>query len=148
MRCEENDRSGFTLLELIVVLFLITLVTGLASFFFIGNTSSSRFNATVRELSATIRRAKLVAEAKCAAGSIMIDFDGRRYGIEGYGYRNIPPDIGIKVIDPVTGETGSGTYRLLFQPTGGIKPATIILWNRRKKATIEIDPVVGFVIVK
>ncbi len=78
----------------------------------------------------------------------MIDFDGMRYGIEGYGCKNIPPDIRIKVVDPITGETGSGMYRMSFQQTGSIKPARIILWNKKREVTIEIDPVVGFVIVK
>jgi len=142
-----KTEGGYTLIELIMVLFLITLVTGLSSFFFVGSSSSSKLNATAREISAIIRHAGYLSRIKGEYKPVLIDLDSRRYGIEGHGYKAIPPGIGVKVIDPVSGKIGSGIYRPAFR-AGSMQSGTIILWNKTREVRIESDPVVGSVTVK
>ena len=140
--------SGFTLIELTVVLFLMTLVLGLSSVFFAGTLPSSRLSAAGRELSATIRQARSLAQSNGTAQTVVLDLDAHKYGIEGRGARGIPQDIGIRAIDPLYGAVQSGTYRVSFDAMGGVEGAVIELWNNKRVIRIVTDPIVGTVTVK
>jgi prepilin-type N-terminal cleavage/methylation domain-containing protein len=140
--------SGFTLLELTVVLFLMALVLGLSPFFLAKTLSSTRLNASGRDLSATIRQARSLAQFSGTTQSVLLNLDTNRYGIEGRGIRNIPLDIRVRVIDPFFGEVQSGTYRMLFDPAGGVEAATIDLSNGKRMIRIVTDPIVGTVTLK
>jgi general secretion pathway protein H len=139
---------GFTLLELIIVLFLISLIMGMVTLFFANVLPSNRFNATVRNVASTIREARSLARIDGQSQAVTIDLDSKTYGIEGRGSRNIPNDISIKVIDPVAGEVQQGKYQFILHPSGGIEGGTIVLWNAKKVVNIEPDPVAGSVVIK
>jgi prepilin-type N-terminal cleavage/methylation domain-containing protein len=143
-----SRRDGFTLLEIMIVLFLITLVMGLSAVFFANALPSHKFNASVRELSATIRRAHTLAQLSGSRQTLSIDLDARKYGIEGRGYKSFDRDISVRVLDPFAGESRTGIHRLIFQASGVIQGETIILGARKKEIKIELDPVVGPVVVK
>jgi len=139
---------GFTLLELIIVLFLMSLILGMATLFFANVLPSNRLNATVRSVSSTIREARSLARIDGQRQIVTIDFDSKTYGIEGFGSRNIPDDISIKVIDPVAGEVRQGKYQFVLHPSGGIEGGTIVLWNAKQAFTIQPDPVAGSIVIK
>jgi prepilin-type N-terminal cleavage/methylation domain-containing protein len=140
--------DGFTLLELIIVLFLIALILGLSTIFFANILPSSKFNATIRDITATIRHARSLSEIHGERQTITIDLDSKKYGIEGRGAKDIPPDIYIKVIDPLLGEIYNGKYQLVLNPVGGVESGTIVLWNEKRTVSIQMDPVVGSVVIK
>ncbi len=143
-----KKNNGFTLLELIIVLFLITLILGISTIFFAIILPSNRFNATVRDISATIRQARTLTQTLGERQAITIDLDSKKYGIEGRGVKDIPSDIYIKVIDPLSGEIYSGKYQIVLHALGGIEGGTIVLWNNKKTVSIQMDPVVGSVVIK
>jgi prepilin-type N-terminal cleavage/methylation domain-containing protein len=140
--------SGFTLIELTIVLFLMALMLGLSTLFFANTLPSSRLNAAGRELSATIRQARSLAQSNGTAQTVVLDFDARKYGIEGRGARSLPQDVGIRVIDPLYGAVQQGTYRVSFDATGGVEGAAIELWNNKRLLRIVTDPIVGTVTLK
>ena len=142
------NRAGFTLLELIIVILLITLMVGLSAVFFANTLPSGKFNATAREIASTIRQARHLAQLNGEKQIITIDLDSRSYGIEGRGKKNLPSGIDIKVIDPLAGDITSDTYHMAFHATGGTEGGTIVLWNSSRAAHINIDPVAGAVIIK
>jgi prepilin-type N-terminal cleavage/methylation domain-containing protein len=142
------SHDGFTLIELSVVLFLMALIVSLSSLFFGNTLPSAKLNATGRELSATIRQARSRAQLNGISQAVLLNLDMRRYGIEGQTSRSIPPEIGMRVIDPLLGEVQSGTYRILFEATGGVEGAAIDLWNSKKMLRIATDPILGTVTLK
>lgn len=144
----DPKRNGFVLLELIIVLFLITVILGISTVFFANVLPSNRFNATVRTLSATIRQARSLAQIHSERQAFTIDLDSKKYGIEGRSFKNIPSDISIKVIDPISGEILKGEYRFILHETGSIEGGTIVLWNSKKTVSIQGDPIVGTVVIK
>jgi len=142
------NRSGFTLLELIIVLFLITLMLGLSSAFFANTLPSARLNAAAREMAAAIKQARHLAQLNGETQVLTIDMDSRSYGIEGLGEKVLPSGIYIKVIDPLAGDITTGKYHMTFHPAGSTEGGTVVLWNNAKVAQINIDPVAGAVIIK
>jgi prepilin-type N-terminal cleavage/methylation domain-containing protein len=140
--------SGFTLLELTVVIFLMGLALSISALFLARTTPSARLSAVGREISATIRQARSLAQVNGTMQAVLLNFDTRMYGIEGRGVRRIPPDIGIKVVDPLFGDIQTGTYRMLFDAAGGVEAATIDLWSNKRMMRIATDPIVGTVTLK
>src|SRR3990172_2624923 len=132
------NRSGFTLLELIIVIFLITLMLGLSAVFFANTLPSGRFNATAREMAATIRQARHLAQLNGEKQILTIDLDSRSYGIESRGEKTLPAGIDLKVIDPLAGDITKGKYHMTFHPAGSSGGGTVVLWNNTRVAHINI----------
>lgn len=143
-----KNRNGFTLLEIIIVLFLMALILGLSTLFFANTLPSSRLNATAREISATIRHARDLAVINGEKQTMTINLDSRYYGIEGIARKNITSGISLKVIDPLLGEVSKGEYLFIFNATGAMEGGTIVLSTEKRTVSIQLDPVVGSVIVK
>lgn len=141
-------RQGFTLIELMIVLVLISLIIGLSAVYFARSMPSIKLGAAVRELSATIRHVRTLAMNDGKFRTLNIDLDAKRYGIEGLGYKSLDPGITIMVLDPSAGEVRKGIYPLVFQASGGVQGGTIILGSGKREISIGLDPVVGSVVVK
>jgi prepilin-type N-terminal cleavage/methylation domain-containing protein len=136
-------KNGFTLIETVIVLFLITLILGLSSVFFAGFLPTARLEAAGRDLSATIRHARNLARVTMETRTVVIDLDGKTYGIEGSRKKEIPPGTLIRVIDPREGEIPTGTYAIVFHPSGGMRGGTILLSRGKRIIRIELDPITG-----
>ena len=149
-KCSRQFRKnkGFTLLEIIIVLFLITLITGMSTIFLLNALPSNKLNATARTLSATIRQARTLAQIHNEGKTVFIDLDSRKYGIVGLGSKDIPSEISIKVTDPMSGEILKGIYQISVHSSGGVEGGTIQLWTSKKAVSIQIDPVLGAVVIK
>ena len=142
-----RDR-GFTLLEIIIVITLVVLILGFTTLFFGNALPGARLNSAARELSAMMRYAKILAQNNGEPQTVLINLDTGRYGIEGVQTKNIPEGINIRVTDPVTGEVSRGNYAVLFHESGISEGGTITLWNAKRTLNIELDPIVGSVMLK
>lgn len=138
--------KGFTLMEVIIVLFLVTLMVGLSAVFFSNFLPLVKFNAAGREMSSMIRHARSLARMKMESQTFVIDLDGKTYGIEGLPTKLIPQDSSIKIIDPSSGEIVQGRYSMVFNPSGTTGGATIIMSLRKKVLRIDMDPITGAVL--
>jgi Tfp pilus assembly protein FimT len=139
--------EGFTLLEMMIVLFIIMVVMGISMVFFAGMMRSARLNASARELSAAVRYAHKLSLSEGSRKVLVIDLDEKKYGIEGHFSKNLDSSIVIRVSDPVSGEVGSGTYSFVFQPTGVGQGGTILLSSGKKETRIQLDPIIGSVVI-
>jgi len=144
----KSKNAGFTLLELIIVIFLITLILGLSTLFFANLLPSNRFNATVRNISSAMKHSRSLAQIHGKPQTFTIDLDEKTYGIEGRGAKEIPDDTNIKIIDPISGELYTGSYQFIMHPAGNIEGGTIVVWNAKRTVTIQLDPVIGAVVIK
>ena len=140
--------SGFTLLELIIVLFLITVMLGLTGVFFANTLPSGRFNAATRDMVSTIRQASHLARINGEQQVLTIDMDSRRYAIKGRSEKQLPAEIGISVISPFSGEIFTGRYEMTFYAAGGSETGTVVLRSINKRTLISIDPVAGATVIK
>ena len=140
--------GGFTLLEVLVVLGLISLILGLSAFFFVGNLPSARLDTTGREMAASLRQARALAKTSGEKKIFFADMDAGRFGIEGAGDRALPQGVTLRVIDPDAAEVNRGKYRIVFQPDGRGGGETIILTGGRQTLQVAVNPAAGAVIVK
>jgi prepilin-type N-terminal cleavage/methylation domain-containing protein len=140
--------KGFTLLEIIIVITLVVLIFGFTTLFFGNILPGARLNAAARELSAMMRYAKMLAQNNGEPQAVLINLDTGRYEIQGVQARNIPEGINIRIADPVAGEVSRGNYAVLFHESGIVEGGTITLWNAKRTINIELDPIVGSVVLK
>lgn len=141
-------RSGFTLIELMIVLFLGTLILGLTAMFFAQALAAGRLHATARELSATIRQARALAKINDTRQVVFFDLDGREYGLEGYGRKKIPAQVTLKVLDPYEGEIVQGHYRLVLEANRGLEGGLFQLSSKKRLVQIQIDPILGSTVIR
>ncbi|MBN1547719.1 MAG: prepilin-type N-terminal cleavage/methylation domain-containing protein [Syntrophaceae bacterium] len=141
-------RNGYTLIELMLVLVLITLILGLTAVYFAGSLTKAKLNATGRELAALMRYARTSARMNMEVKAVTIDLDGRTYSLADRATKEIPANISIRLIDPVDGPVDRGKHLFLFHPNGKIEGGKILLSSKAKKLSIDIDPVTGVVLLK
>lgn len=139
---------GFTLLEIIVVITLVTLVLGLTTLFFGNALPGARLNAAARELSATMRYARMLARNHGEMRTVNLDLDSRSYNIDQSEPKVLPDEVRIRVNDSIAGDISSGNYPVLFHESGVVEGGTITLYNSKKTINIELDPLIGSIIVK
>ncbi|MEN6615742.1 MAG: prepilin-type N-terminal cleavage/methylation domain-containing protein [Syntrophorhabdus sp.] len=142
------SRRGFTLIEVMMVMILIVIILGVSAVFFANRLPSEDLNSASRDLSAMLRFARLLAKNSGEPHQVFIDLDRGRYGIPGVQTRTIPKGISIKITDPVEGEIVRGEMTITFNESGGTNWGRITLSNARKALYIDLDPVVGAVVVK
>ncbi len=145
---KRSRSGGFTLLELVIVLFLAALMVGMGVIAMMGRLPSAALDATVREISATMRQARSMARTQMQKQSIVVNLDERTYGIEGRPSRKIPGEIGIRIDDPLAGEVEQGVHCLAFLPYGGIEGGAVVVTAGRRVVSIRPDPVMGFAVVR
>jgi len=140
--------GGFTLIEIMMVMVLVLIVLGISTVFFSGMLPSQNLNAAGRELSAMLRFARLLATNSGEPRTVFVDLETGRYGIQGVQPRRIPRGITVKVTDVLEGEITRGQYSILFNGSGGVPWGRITLSGGKRVLTIELDPVVGAVIIR
>ena len=154
-QCNEGDNfrklkgiAGFTLLELLLVIFLLTLVLGISAAFSFSNVSSAKFDSMAREMTATMKKARLLAYMHNERQILTIDMDNRLYGIQGRKTRGIPSKLQITIHDTVKGEISKGQYSFVFSPSGRMEGGTIVMKSGKKEVKILTDPIVGSVLIR
>jgi general secretion pathway protein H len=147
-RILKENESGFTLLEVIMVLMLSLLILGLVMVSFTGLLSSAKLQSTVREFSATLRQARDLAKIHGEQQGWIVDLDAKEYGIEGQKVKKIPFNLELKIVDSINGEIQSGQYRLVFEPNWRMEGATFQLSDKKRVFRVELDPLLGAVVTR
>lgn len=144
LRCHK----GYTLMEVMLVVFLIVLILSIATVFFANTLPKAGLRATGREMAAVIKYAKYLARANNDKQLFDIDLDSRTYGIRGRETRKIPSDIVVTVVDTNLDAIRNGRFSILFDALGGNDWQSIVLSRGDKKITIAMDPIMTAVIQK
>lgn len=145
---KHGKKNGFTLLEIIIVLVLVTLILGLSTVYFAGFLPGVKLDATGRELAALVRHARSLARRSGEVRTIVIDLDARTYGMGDAGGKSFPPHVLVTIIDPLSGEIHQGKYPLAFRPDGGGAVGAIVLSGGKKRIRLDMDPVTGVVFIR
>ncbi len=139
---------GFTLLEIMMVMVLVLIVLGISTVFFSSMLPSQNLNAAGRELSAMLRFARLLAKTSGETRTVFVDLETGRYGIQGVHTRRIPQGVTVKITDALEGEITRGRYSIPFNGSGQVTWGRITLSGGKRVLSIEIDPVLGAVVLK
>lgn len=135
--------DGFTLLELIVVLFLGLLILGMVSLSFPRFLSSAKLQAASRELIASLKQTRALALLKGEKQVWTVDLERGEYGPEKGKKRTLSPALSLTVITAPGEEIRQGTFQVTFEPPWGWESAEFLLSDGKKYITIHLDPLTG-----
>ena len=138
-----NRIGGFTLLEILIVLFIAMLMLGMGIVGFAGRLPAAKLDATVREMSALMHQTRLLAKTEMEKQAFVVDMDARRYGIEGKTLRQIPEEVHVRVDDSMKGPRDQGNHRIIYFPFGGVSGGAIEVKAGKRGISLKADPVLG-----
>lgn len=143
----ERSEAGFTLMELLTVLAILSLVV-VVSLPLLRNSGSGRaFRAEAQEVSALLRLARIDAVTGNRETRITIDLKNRR--VDYPARRNsvlLQPET-VMAVKTARGETLAGDAGFRFMPGGGATGGAIVMARGGNTATIAISWLTGAVAV-
>lgn len=144
--------KGFTLVELLVVLFLIGLMLSIAIPSFMHTVEALKFKATARHIVSTLKFARNTAVFKQKYQAVGFDIDNNLYYLEGGGITEdentlsrslktfkLPSDVYIKSVEMTEERIESGKGNILFYPDGSSSSGAIIVRNKRTDEDFRIE---------
>jgi len=136
-------RSGFTLLELMLVITLMTLAVGLVAAGISRTLPSTKIRVQARKLAATFRYAKVKARMSGTDSIVTLYPEEGRYELSGRGSHSLPEGMRLVVEDPVEGDLVDGSWNAVFYAAGGARAGAVRLERDDASITVAIDPILG-----
>jgi len=140
------QHRGFTLIEVVVVIVIIGIALALAGNQFSRSLPASKLDATVREMTAAFKQAKVQSSVTGQRQYFVMNLDTRQYGPDGKPLRTWPEEVAITISDPVTGIIVHGEYRFVFYPGGASDVGSIMFSAGAKRVQLQMDPIVGAIV--
>lgn len=137
-----SGHRGFTLMEILIVLILMSLIMGISTAFFANTLPKTRHRAAAREIVSTIKYARHLAAAKNERQVVTFDLDRGAYGIKGRTGKILPEDTELVIYDsglnaePIR----KGQYSIAYDSTGAAQWDAIQLTRGQKTIRIKADP--------
>ncbi len=138
-----NSR-GFTLLELLVVLAIMTLAITLVAPLVSSAMPGVAIKSAARELTAGLRLARSRAIAQNREIVFRLDVQGRRYTVGMRGkVRELPDDIDISFLTARSEQFSDSAANVRFFPDGGSTGGRIRLSHGKREFTVLVDWLTG-----
>ena len=150
----DPERDGFTLLELIIVLFLIGIIAGLTGLYIGKDTGSLELKKFSKEVSAVMRYARSHAVSEKKIYCFVIDKDEQRYWLysEDNDYTNVKHVMDKEIPEGLhmdQQESGREEVYMKFFPGGNTSGGVIEITNMKgSRFFIIVNRITGKIIVK
>ena len=141
---QRRRHRGFTLLELLVVLFLFGLVYALAGPALDTGTTGLRIKSAARQMAAGLRKARSVAVTERREAVLALDVEGRSFSVTGDPRTyDLPKQLDFALYtarsEVVAGRAGS----IRFYPDGSSTGGRVTISAGDSKQTVDIDWLTG-----
>lgn len=118
--------SGFTLVELVVVLAIAAALLAIAPMALQRYRESADYRGTLRTMAAGLAEARRAAVTGGRVVAFSVDLDGRRFGVEGQPARELPESLTVRATVAET-ELLDNVARIRFYPGGNATGGSIEL---------------------
>ncbi len=138
-------QGGFTLLELIVVLFLAGLVAALVAPSFTGTLDSSRLRSGAAEVRSVLNLARTLAASGSRHRDVAFDIGKGEYAVLGEARTYLLPE-GVRIESALVGGAvvEEETFRVRFFPDGSAEEAEIVVSSMSGgRFRVTVEPLTG-----
>lgn len=141
-----RDEGGFTLIELILVLFIIVAGMAIIGPNISSGQASTQIRATARDIGSALRYVRGLSLANQKQAVFSLDLDNSRYRVENRDKAYpIPDDIEITLVTAQSELEGEGQGNIRFFPDGSSTGGRITLERDGFKHVIDINWLTGSV---
>jgi len=136
--------TGFTLLELMLVLVIAALAVGLVPPLLSAAMPGLQLKSTAREMAAALRYARDQAAARQSEAVVLLDLEEHHYTVSGRNKTFAIPD-GLEVeLDTVASElTGDRSGGIRFYPDGSSTGGRVTLSRGERSFKVDVDWLTG-----
>ena len=137
-------RSGFTLVELIVVLAILAGIAALVAPSFSRTVASARLRTAASDVRSTFARARALAVASARERSAVFDLSRGEFGVDNEAVRVLPESIRLEALLSGGDRVDRGSVRVRFFPDGGGEKVEISVTALDGGALrVTVDPLTG-----
>jgi general secretion pathway protein H len=145
MRQKAQNQSGYTLVEMLVVLALLGLATAMSLPYATSSGRAQKLEATASQLSSLFRQAQTVAYIKNKDVTVTFDRESRKWLVSG-GSPQLQLDQSLAVTAlTVEGQVSEKEISYRFFPAGGSTGGRIILEANKNKVVVDLNWLTGSV---
>lgn len=142
----ENQR-GFTLVELIVVVILISLMTVLIPRYIFTGVSGADLKASSRDIAAGLRMARAEAVNTRRDTTLTLDMEKRSFTINGTQTRKLPELLEMKLVTAQSEVVNQSQASIRFFPDGSSTGGRVTVASGERKYEVDVDWLTGRVTI-
>ena len=136
--------GGFTLIEILAVLFIGALVYALVLGVPMRGSSIADLKAAARTLASGLRQAQTTAMASRRDALLTLDLDARQFQVTGTeGMRSLPRDLELKLFTAQTDIASESKGSIRFYPDGSSTGGRITVAAGERKYLVDVDWLTG-----
>lgn len=138
--------AGFTLIELLVVLVVASIAVGVVGVAGQSYLERSRYHQTVRDITSQLRQARALSLQEGRPITVTYRPEIRRLVVEGGGYLNIPPSLGVQWdVAERNAKTPpeAGVPIFVFSPDGGARGGRLAVLRGGQGVAFRVNWLLG-----
>jgi general secretion pathway protein H len=140
----KKPNSGFTLIEILIVLVLAVLVMAVVVPRFSSGTAAIKFRSAVKEIASGLRYIRMQAVTKNQETEFIFNLDENYYQLSGRENKyQIPNDITVTVYSAASQDSYNTQGVILFFPDGSSTGGRITLEIEEQKRLIDVNWLTG-----
>ncbi len=141
-------QSGFTLLELLVVLVIGVLLVSLAPPLLSGLSGASELRGAARQLAAGLRSARNEAVSRQREATLTLDLDRRRFGVTGDPREiTLPEGLALRLYTAQAEVVDAATGGIRFFPDGSSTGGSITVSGANRAYRVTVDWLTGAIAI-
>jgi general secretion pathway protein H len=138
-----RTQRGFTLIEIIAVMVLLTIVATVVAMSFSKSMSSAKIEAASRDLVAALRYTRGQAIVHGTQAALDIDLEHNTYQAPGKAIVQMPKDMHMQLVTAEMEQTGSTSGRIRFFADGASTGGHITVFMNQRRWQINVSWLTG-----
>ena len=138
-----RTQRGFTLIEIIAVMVLLTIVATVVAMSFSKSMSSAKIEAASRDLVAALRYTRSQAIVRGTQAALDIDLEHNTYQAPGKAIVQMPKDMRMQLVTAEIEQTGSSSGRIRFFADGASTGGHITVFLGQRRWQINVSWLTG-----
>jgi general secretion pathway protein H len=143
----QTTQRGFTLMELIVVIILMSLMTVLIPRYFFKGVSGADLKASSRDIAAGLRMARAEAVNTRRDTSLMLDLEKRSFSVGDGQARQLPEALELKLVTAQSEVVNEKQAAIRFFPDGSSTGGRVTVASGQRKYEVDVDWLTGRVTI-